>query len=105
MHIPKRYGQSKEYICPFCESKATTVNKQGIPVCIKHKTKELQNIRCVCGCPLEIRKGKFGAYCYCMDCGNLNLKKVLEINEVKNNKKDSNEKKEITITSDDPNYF
>ena len=32
---------------------------------------------------MELKSGKYGVYFNCIDCGNMNLKKVLEINEVK----------------------
>ncbi len=123
MRIPKRYGTSKKQDCPFCGRPAVTVNSQKIPVCINHKSDRL-DLKCVCGEYLDVRNGKFGAYFHCMNCGNINFNKGLEMNsggsgyKVQSKNKtthteskpvrDSNEKKtennkrkEVTITSDD----
>ena len=133
MRIPKRYGQSKIDKCPFCQKHATTLNKQKVPVCASHKEEMLDDLKCVCGSTLDTLKGKFGVFFSCMKCGNMNLRKVMEINTIKpksnsynnnnndgNNKKDNGNKKiynqsnkkdvlqnrkEITIRSDDPRYF
>ena len=128
MHIPKRYGQSKIDKCPFCQKQSTTLNNQGVPVCASHKEELLDDLKCVCGSILDILHGKFGVFFSCMKCGNMNLRKVMEINTIKpksnsynnkdninndpNNKKDSCNKKdvlqnrkEITVRSDDPRYF
>ena len=133
MHIPKRYGQSKIDKCPFCQKHATTLNKQGVPVCASHKEELIDDLKCVCGSTLDMLQGKFGVFFSCMKCGNMNLRKVMEINDIKpksnsynnndndsNNKKDNSNKKiynqsnkkdflqirkEITIRSDDPRYF
>jgi hypothetical protein len=81
MYIPKKYGHSKTDLCPFCERNATTNNSQGIPVCQKHKDKDIKSIRCACGSYLEIKTGKYGAYFSCMNCGNINFKKAMEMNQ------------------------
>ena len=109
MYIPKRYGQSKIDICPFCQKQATTLNKQQVPVCASHKEEMLDDLKCVCGSTLDMLQGKFGVFFSCMKCGNMNLRKVMEINTIKpksdsdnnkdntnnnyNNKKDDNNKK------------
>ncbi len=134
MHIPKRYGQSKIDKCPFCQKHATTLNKQQVPVCASHKEELLDDLKCVCGSTLDILQGKFGVFFSCMKCGNMNLRKVMEINAIKpknnsyNNDKEDNgnkkidnngkkidkqnnkgdflqNRKEITVKSDDPRYF
>ena len=124
MYIPKRYGQSRVDKCPFCGKQATISNAQGVPVCAAHKDSVLKDLKCVCGEYLDIRNGKFGAYFNCINCGNMNMRKALEINEVKSEgkpkeipespseriedyKKSQNTKKpkETTIRSDDPDYF
>jgi hypothetical protein len=118
MRIPKRYGQSRIDRCPFCGKHATTSNEQGVPVCKDHKNSELKDLKCVCGEYLDVRSGKFGTYFHCMNCGNMNMKKALEINDVRDKsiKEESDKKtetykkyvkkeKEITIRSDDPDYF
>ena len=85
MYIPKRYGQYKEEKCPFCDDRAIAKNKQGLNVCTKHKDEEIPDIKCVCGSYLELRTGKYGPYFNCINCGNLNLKKGLEMKEFKSN--------------------
>lgn len=75
-----------------------------------------------------IQEGKFGAFFNCIKCGNMNLKKVLDMNSerinskditVKNNrnttirpsttkitrKKEKSKQRNETIRSDDPRYF
>ena len=112
MYIPKRYGQSKIDVCPFCKKDATTKNSQQVPVCYAHKTSILKDLTCFCGDYLELKDGKFGIYFNCTNCGNVNIKKALEMNpelgeEPKTKEKTeskpqkSKDKKEITITSDD----
>ena len=116
MYIPKRYGESKAQNCPFCGKSAVVKNSQGVPVCSKHKDKELENMKCACGEYLEVRAGEWGPYFNCLNCGNINFKKAIEINAdiskeepeeikkvVKQEKKE--EKKEITITSDQLDYM
>ena len=129
MFIPKKYGESRIEKCPFCEKQATTINRQGIAVCVTHKEDTLDDLKCACGETLDILKGKFGAFFKCIDCGNMGLKKVLEINTVKaknhnfkekssdnydysdnetqkiNNCNKNPNKTEITVRSDDPRYF
>jgi hypothetical protein len=123
MRIPKRYGQSRIDNCPFCGKQCTTKNKQGVPVCQDHKDDYLDNIRCVCGELLDVREGKWGPYFVCMDCGNINFKKAMEMNpqlkdkqKVKSESKDNHDKKksyktkqdnkrEITVTSDQLDYL
>lgn len=114
MYIPKKYGQSKVDRCPFCSEQATTINSQKVPVCMRHKESILNEMKCACGSYAEMKSGKFGIYFSCLKCGNINLKKVLELNEVEDMNKPKNEfrrtpqsrtPKEITIRSDDPDYF
>ncbi|MCH8067152.1 MAG: hypothetical protein IIC69_01060 [Nanoarchaeota archaeon] len=115
MYIPKKYGQSKVDLCPFCRKEATTKNSQQVPVCYKHKESILQELTCFCGDYLELKDGKFGIYFNCANCGNINIKKALEMNpelgkEPKAEEKTESKptisktkqnKKEITITSDE----
>ena len=111
MYIPKKYGQSKVDKCPFCQKHATAMNMQKIPICSSHKNEMLGDLKCVCGSPLETLHGKFGVFFSCMKCGNMNMKKVLEFNEIKPKVKNENisQKKtlaqEMTVRSDDPRYF
>lgn len=74
----KVYGQSKAYECPFCGKRALSVSKQGVPVCVNHKNKSV-NIKCVCGEWLDIKKGKWGPYFHCMNCGNISFRKALSM--------------------------
>ena len=62
MYIPKRYGESRTENCPFCDSRATTTNDQNVPVCMKHKNKLLDDLKCVCGRWLDLKDGKFGCF-------------------------------------------
>ncbi len=101
MRIPKRYGQSRIENCPFCGKAGVMKNKQGVPVCLKHKDSYLDGLKCVCGEYLEVRSGKFGAYFTCMNCGNVNFKKAMEMNpelmekaEVETNEEKVSDKKE-----------
>ncbi len=73
----------------FCGSSATTTNEQSVPVCISHKKAILNDFKCVCGEYLDLRSGKFGLYFSCMNCGNINMNKALEVNEVKDISKSS----------------
>ena len=123
----KQYGNYKTSNCPFCTRTATVKNEQGIDVCHKHVKSLMEEIKCTCGSWLEQRVGKFGPYFNCLNCGNFNYNKAMEIkditmkkshnisNNITENKeiitnklKEKNvnsEKKEITITSDDVEYF
>ena len=116
MLIPKKYGHSKIDKCPFCQKQAITRNGQGIPVCPNHKDRYLDGLKCLCGSTLNIMNGKFGTFFSCIKCGNMNLRKVMEINTIKTNvnsdeetlqkkTEDSKSRKEITVSSDDPRYF
>lgn len=87
MYIPKRYGESKVDNCPFCGQRAIAVSTQGIPVCLKHKGALLGEMKCACGDYLDLLKGKFGPFFNCMKCGNINLKKALELNPIKQGEK------------------
>ena len=106
----KIYGLSKTISCPFCGQRALTENSQGVPVCIGHKNGVLDDLKCVCGEWLDVRKGKFGPYFFCINCGNINWNRGLEMNpSVKvHNKKENKENKkvrEITITSDEVDFL
>jgi predicted RNA-binding Zn-ribbon protein involved in translation (DUF1610 family) len=117
MYIPKRYGESMIETCPFCGRQSIIKNPQGVPVCTDHKDKNLPEMKCVCGSHLLMQSGKFGVYFNCLKCGNMSLKKVLEINpnimhaeiaKEKINRPEIAKKQEArtqTIRSDDPRYF
>jgi len=120
VRIPKRYGQSRKDVCPFCGKNALTINKQHIPVCNNHKTSTLDEMKCICGEILELKSGKYGIYFTCIDCGNINSLKVFETNKVENSKDSPQKRRETfrekrkrrnvfeppeTVTSNDPRYF
>ncbi len=129
MHIPKRYGMSKVDVCPFCQKQTTTTNSQKVPVCSLHKQETLDNFKCVCGSTLDLLHGKFGVFFSCMRCGAISMKKALEFNTLtpraakeaspqnvtshsqtrsytnSSSQRQPNDRKEITIRSDDPDYF
>ena len=83
MHIPKRYGQGRVDKCPFCDDTATKTNKQGFTVCGRHTTAEIGLMKCACGSSLDIKKGKYGMFFLCFNCGPVNANKVFDINVVK----------------------
>jgi hypothetical protein len=108
MFSKKIYGESRRDICPFCGQLAVTENPQGVPVCVAHKKEELNDLKCACGSWLDVRKGKFGAYFSCMNCGNINFRRGLEMNDKIRKQDDAKVKKpvrEITITSDDVEFL
>lgn len=67
----------------FCSKQATTQNEQEIPVCIAHKNSELNAFKCACGDYLDLMHGKYGPFFKCERCGLINMKKALELNEIK----------------------
>jgi hypothetical protein len=131
----KVYGQSKADNCAFCGSIATQTTESGVLVCRHHREQKLEEIKCTCGSWLEQRSGKFGPYFNCLNCGNVNFNKAMEMKSVmpaatgtiaprqvssykagssKEESFEDREKrlmreerrgKEITITSDDVEYF
>jgi hypothetical protein len=78
----KSYGEYKVITCPFCERTATQKTEEGLEVCHKHTTSKLEIIRCTCGKLLEQRSGKFGPYFNCINCGNFNFNKAMEIKAI-----------------------
>ena len=80
MHIPKKYGHGRNERCPFCGNQAIALNPQGVPTCTRHSTNSLENLRCACGKELTPMQGKYGMFFNCINCGNISLRKVLEIN-------------------------
>ncbi len=107
MRYKKVYGQSKINTCPFCNKQATTENKQGVPTCQQHKNNSL-DLKCACGSWLEIRKGKYGPFCTCIECGIISLNKALEINKdikVKTTITTQENSKNITVTSDEVDFL
>jgi hypothetical protein len=100
----KVYGQSKVITCPFCSRQATQKNEQGLDVCRSHTKSNLEEIKCTCGKWLEQRVGKFGPYFNCINCGNFNYNKAMEIKSMtmKNYVK---KEPEPSVTSEKPSYF
>ena len=82
MRLPKRYGQSQIAKCPFCGQQATTTNGQKVPVCVKHKDSQLQNLKCACGSYLDMKTGKWGPFFICINCGPINMRKALDVNRL-----------------------
>jgi predicted RNA-binding Zn-ribbon protein involved in translation (DUF1610 family) len=80
MHIPKRYGESRIESCPFCGRQAIIKNSQGISVCMTHKAQKLPEMKCSCGENLLIQEGKFGIFFSCPNCGNVSIKRAVEMN-------------------------
>ncbi|MFT4261485.1 MAG: hypothetical protein ACMXX9_03565 [Candidatus Woesearchaeota archaeon] len=76
----KEYGSYKIDSCPFCGLQATTKNSQQVPVCLKHKSLLLQDLKCSCGDYLDIKTGKYGVFFTCFNCGAVNFNKGLSIN-------------------------
>jgi len=124
----KSYGQYKTTKCPFCDRIATLKNEEGLDVCPQHTKSVLPEIKCTCGSWLEARSGKFGPYFNCLNCGNINYNKGMEIKAItmkgqpekviiekpqptfsketfSKERIDSKERKEITISSNDSYYF
>ena len=104
MYIPKKYGESKVDKCPFCEKSATIMNSQKVPVCAEHKNETLDDLKCVCGETLDILHGKLGAFFSCMKCGNMNMKKMMEINTIKP-KRQLNETNSSKISNENKPYY
>ena len=112
MHIPKHYGQSQTYLCPFCAKQGVVKNKQNIPVCSTH-TDTLLTLKCICGNILDIYSGKWGPYCRCIKCGNINFKKALEMSPKSDIHKEPEnlpqkqrlQQKEIVISSKDLDFL
>jgi len=75
----KIYGLSKIDSCPFCNKQSVTKNKQGVPVCNLHKEALIPDIKCACGEYLEILSGKYGVFFKCINCGNISMKRALDL--------------------------
>ncbi|HLD43631.1 MAG TPA: hypothetical protein VJB08_06645 [Candidatus Nanoarchaeia archaeon] len=103
----KVYGQSRIESCPFCGKSAVAKNNQGVPVCAGHTQSTLPDMKCLCGEWLDVRSGKWGVYFSCMNCGNINFRKGLDMNPPIEPKETKQERTptETTISSDDARYF
>lgn len=111
MHFRKVYGQSKIDRCVFCGKQAVTKNEQEIPVCISHKSSVLNEFKCACGNTLDLMTGKYGPFFKCDRCGIVNMRKALEMNDVRDAtearevKQEPREQKEEIVMPGDPRYF
>ncbi len=111
----KTYGSYRTAACPFCGAAAYSKNKQGVPVCAKHKNASMGEMKCVCGEYVEQKEGKWGVFFVCPNCGPVNMNKILSVNEVKDESKSKHDKyaekrnvdgrTETVVRSDDPLYF
>ena len=43
----------------------------------------MNEMKCACGEHLEVKNGKYGVFFLCMNCGPVNVRKVFEMNEVR----------------------
>lgn len=110
MYFRKRYGASRVDSCPFCGKQGVTKSVQGVPVCTTHKNRQLSGLKCACGNYVDIKEGKWGAYASCLRCGNMNLRKILEINpsqkvQEKPKEMPKKEKTEVTVRSDELDFL
>jgi hypothetical protein len=110
MYSRKRYGESRVNNCPFCSRQGVTKNAQGVPTCLSHKNDALSDLKCACGSYVDVKSGKWGAYASCLRCGNVNLRKVLEINPQQKEqetpqKKMPEERKDVTVRSDELDFL
>ncbi len=127
----KVYGESQVQSCAFCASVATQRSDVGVYVCHRHKQQRLEEIKCTCGNWLEQKSGKFGPYFNCFKCGNINFRKGMELKALQESKirqdsaravqevkkqeplpeekksvsSEKREPKEITIDTNDVQYF
>jgi hypothetical protein len=126
MHIPKRYGESRNNVCPFCKRPATVASVDGFPVCVEHKNSSMPEMKCACGSIMDLKNGKFGPFFNCFHCGNVNASKAFEINDLTKSQvivgkpngqvlpkkmdsfaeiPDKRQPKEVVVRADDPFYF
>jgi hypothetical protein len=75
----KVYGMSRTDNCPFCGKRALSMSKQGMPVCREHINSSLE-LKCACGKWLDMHTSKWGAFFTCTSCGNISMRKALEMN-------------------------
>lgn len=112
----KQYGSYQVSACPFCGKSAYAKNKDGVAVCADHKNARIGEMKCACGEFLEQKTGKYGAFFICHNCGPVNMKKALEVNDGINKKQESfnsrpkqymktGSRQEEIVHPDDPRYF
>ena len=98
------YGTMDVSKCPLCYRQALSKNKAGVTVCQEHADFEFPEMKCACRESLEVKEGKFGAFCVCYKCGTINLRKALEINNI-NLAQFKMEKKEILVDASNAHLF
>ncbi len=91
------YGESKQIKCMFCDKQSTTQNEQEIPVCIEHKNSVLNSFKCACGAYLELMHGKYGPFFKCENCGLINMRKALDMNDIVDLSKTVEKKETIEV--------
>ena len=123
----KVYSESKVENCVICNKQALLLNTQGFSVCSIHKNIIIPELKCLCGEYLMMMDGKFGKFFQCINCGNITIKRAIEINEELIHKqlskesvnksyttdsirkavyvKEDNKPTNTIIRSDDPDYF
>jgi hypothetical protein len=105
MRIRKVYGESKIENCMICGKHALSLNAQGFPVCNAHKSAIMPELKCLCGEYLMMMDGKFGKFFQCINCGNINMKKAIEMNEEliqkTNNIRQNNKQEHQTYNAND----
>ena len=66
-------------------------------------------MKCICGSWLELRKGKFGPYFFCIKCGNISFRKAIEANtsskSTQTKRVSGYSPKEVTVTSDQLDFM
>lgn len=80
--MPRMQKGTVNVQCIVCGSVAVTKNKQKLDMCQKHKEIELNDLKCACGDYLDAMHGKYGPFFRCMQCGPINLKKAMDINDL-----------------------
>jgi predicted RNA-binding Zn-ribbon protein involved in translation (DUF1610 family) len=69
--------------CIVCDRPATKYNSQQLPVCKPHETHEALNLDCpLCKKALDVRKGKYGTFFICPNCGIVNRTKLKQFGNV-----------------------
>ena len=69
--------------CIVCKAVSTSYNKQQLPVCSKHKDYEAIELKCpMCKSYLDVRKGKYGTFFSCIECGVLSVHKLKSFSDL-----------------------
>jgi ribosomal protein L37AE/L43A len=65
--------------CIVCDKPATKYNEQGLPVCKAHENHEMMDMRCpFCKSYVDAKKGKFGTFFLCKECGPISRTKMTQ---------------------------